>query len=140
MVWLRFGMLVAWLGIAVPGVAFALPTLAIADLTNDTGDPTFDAAGKGVASVLITKFSRLEGIQIVERERLQEVVAEIELGKSGVVDPKTAAKAGKVVGAQYVVLGSIFSVKLPSVSVSLRVVNVETGTTSVAQQSGGADR
>ena len=120
----------------VPALAEA-PTLAIADLDNDTGDPSFDAAGPGLASILITRFARTESVRVVERARLRDVLDEIELGASGVVDPATAAEAGKLLGADYVVLGSIFTVRLPAIAVSVRVVAVETGEVVVAEQVSG---
>lgn len=110
------------------------PTIAISDLSNDTGDPSFDAAGPGLASILITRFARTESVQVVERGRLRDVLAEIELGASGAVDPATAAEAGKLLGADYVVLGSIFTVRLPSIAVSVRIVAVQTGEVVVAEQ------
>jgi len=110
------------------------PTLAIADLSNDTGDPQFDVAGPGLASILITRFARTESVRVVERGRLQDVLAEIELGGSGAIDPDTAAQAGKLLGADYVVLGSIFTVKLPSIAVSVRIVAVESGQVVVAEE------
>lgn len=109
------------------GPALARPVLAIADLENHTGDPRYDPAGPGVAALLVTRFLRTEAVTVVERERLQAIVAELELGQSGLVDPATAARAGQLVGAEYLVLGSIFSVSLPQLSVSLRVVDTSTG-------------
>ena len=110
------------------------PTLAIADLDNDTGDPSFDVAGPGLASILITRFARTESVRVVERGRLRDVLAEIELGASGALDPDTAAQAGKLLGADYVVLGSIFTVRLPSIAVSVRIVAVQTGEVVVAEE------
>jgi len=116
----------------------APPTVAIADLDNHTGDPGMDAAGAGVASVLISKFSKVGAIQVVERARLQELLAEMELAQAGVVDPSTAAEAGRMLGADYMVLGSLFSVKLPSISVSLRVVDVESGAVVASEEVTGS--
>jgi len=124
-------------GLLLGGVGAALaqtPTLAILDLTNDTGDAAFDAAGPGVAAILLTKFTRTDAVQVVERRALQAVTDEIDLGASGRVDPTTAAEAGKLLGADYVVLGSLFTVQLPSIAVSVRVVKVQTGEVIAAQE------
>lgn len=114
------------------------PTVAIADLDNHTGDASMDAAGAGVASVLISKFSKVDALQVVERARLQELLAEMDLARAGVVDPATAAEAGKVLGADYMVLGSLFSIQLPAISVSLRVVDVESGAVVAAEEVTGS--
>jgi len=110
------------------------PAVAILDLTNDTGDASFDSAGPGVAAILLTKFTRTSALRVVERSALQAIASEIDLGSSGLVDPATAAAAGKLVGADYVVAGSLFTVKLPSIAVSVRVVDVETGEVVAAEE------
>ena len=109
---------------AAPAWAQA-PTLAIADLENHTGDTSLDAAGAGVASVLISKFARVEAVQVVERARLQELIGELELVQAGVVDPATAAEAGRVLGADYMVLGSMMSVvSLGALVCTLRIASM----------------
>lgn len=110
------------------------PTIAILDLDNATGDPAFDAAGPGVAAILLTKFTRTEAVRVVERKALIAITDELDLGASGRVDPATAAEAGRLLGADFVVLGSLFTVKLPSISVSVRVVRVQTGEVIVAEE------
>ncbi|MCO4746502.1 MAG: hypothetical protein KC912_17020 [Proteobacteria bacterium] len=107
--------------------AFGAPKLAIAAIDNHTGDATLDGAGHGVAAVLTSKFTKVEAVDVVERERLASLVQEIELGASGLVDPSTAAEAGRILGADYMVFGSLVSARLPALSVTLWVVDVETG-------------
>lgn len=121
--------------LALVQAAFAAaPTVAIADLANDTGDARFDAAGPGVAALLITRFARTDAVRVVERERLQEVLAELDLSKSGLVDPNAAVKAGRLLGARYVVTGSLFTVQLPTLAVSVRVIDTETGQVVAAEE------
>ena len=65
----------------------------------------------GMAAVIGDFFGRMlfksEGITLLERERLEEIGSEINLGMSGLVDNKTAARVGKIAGCQYMLLGSI---------------------------------
>jgi TolB-like protein len=112
----------------------APPTLAIADLRNDTGEAAYDAAGPGVASLLLTRFARTGAVRVVERSQLQAVLGELALSRSSAFDADTAVKAGKLVGAQYIVLGSLFAVKLPQLSASVRVVDIETGEVVAAEE------
>lgn len=107
--------------------ALAAPRVAVLDLDNRTGDASLDGAGAGVAGILVAKLVRVDTLEVVERERLADVLGEIALGKSGAVDATTAAKAGKLLGASHFVAGEIVSVKLPAVALALRVVEVETG-------------
>ncbi len=81
---------------------------------------------KGLAQMLVSDLSGLAGIRVVERERLEEVLAELELQESRKVDQRTAAKIGKLLGAKYLVLGSYFEL-LGTLRADARVVEVETG-------------
>ena len=119
--------------------AFAgAPTLAVLDLDNHTGDPSFDAAGPGVAQVLVSKFARVDEVTVVERARVAAVMDELKLQKSKAIDDKSAVAVGKLLGAKYLVMGQIFSVKLPNIVISLRIVDVETGQVVVAKDVTGA--
>jgi TolB-like protein len=81
---------------------------------------------KGLAQMLVSDLSGLAGIRVVERERLEAVLSELELQKSRKIDPTTAAKIGKLLGAKYLVLGSYFEL-LGTLRTDARVVEVETG-------------
>lgn len=118
----------------VPAVAAAVPALAVLDLDNQTGDRSLDGAGAGVAGVLVAKLTRTDAVTVVERRKLHAVLDEIALGASGAVDPDTAAEAGRLIGADYVVTGAVASVRLPSVGVSVQVVDVDTGEVLVADE------
>ncbi len=100
-------------------------SLAITYFTNNTGDAAFDPLGRGLADMLITDLSHVETIQVVERQRLNEVLSEIELGASKFIDPKTAAKMGKGLGARYIVTGAFISID-PALRIDGRVVEVST--------------
>src|SRR2546422_11482680 len=70
----------------------------------DRGD--FDALQKGIAGMLIWELAANPAARVVEREEIQKLIEEQNLGASGRVDAQTAAKIGKLVGARYVVLGT----------------------------------
>ncbi len=80
---------------------------------------------KGLAQMLITDLQGQPGVTLVERERLEEVLAELKLQHSKVVDPATAAKLAKLLGAQYLILGRI-SDFMGKLRIDARVVHVET--------------
>lgn len=92
-----------------------------------------DTLGAGVSSVLVTKLSHLDALQVVERSRLEAVLTEQHLQQSGVVDPASAVAVGKVLGADYMVFGSLISAQLPAIAVSVRVVDVQTGQVVVGE-------
>ena len=65
----------------------------------------------GMAAVIGDFFGSIlfksKGIQLVERERLEEIGSEIRMGMSGIVSDNMAAKVGKLAGCQYMLMGSI---------------------------------
>jgi len=89
------------------------------------GKEDFDALQKGIAGMLISELAQNPAARVVEREEIQKLVEEQNLGASGRVDPQTAAKIGKLVGAKYVVLGSFIDF-YGDFRVDARLVNVET--------------
>ena len=50
--------------------------------------------------MLITDLSNVKSIQIVEREKLESLLKEIELGEGKFIDPNTAQKLGKGLGGR----------------------------------------
>jgi hypothetical protein len=66
----------------------------------------FEALTVGMQQLLITEFAINDALRVVERGRINDLLAEMELGASGTVDAGTAAEVGRLVGAKYMVFGS----------------------------------
>jgi len=101
-------------------------TLAVLYFDYGGKDAALEPLRQGLAQMLISDLTSLEGVKVVERERLQEVLKEQQLGTSGKLDPRTAARIGKLLGARYLVLGSYFDA-LGTFRADARLVDVETG-------------
>jgi len=89
------------------------------------GKEDFDALERGIAGMMISELSQNPAARVVERQEIQRLVDEQNLGAQGRVDPQTAAKVGKLVGARYVVLGTFVDF-YGDFRVDLRLVNTET--------------
>ncbi len=63
----------------------------------------FDALERGLAAMLISELSANPQARLVDREQVQRLIEEQNLGASGRVDAQTAARIGKLVGAKYVI-------------------------------------
>jgi TolB-like protein len=85
----------------------------------------FDALEVGIAGMLISELSANPAARVVERETLQRLLDEQNLGASGRADPQTAARIGKLVGARYVVMGNFIDF-YGDFRLDLRLVSVET--------------
>lgn len=101
-------------------------TVAVLYFDNATGSADYDAIGRGIAAMLITDLSAVPQLRLVERDRLQAVLTEQQMQRSPLFDPATAVRAGKLLGAQYLLTGSVSAVQ-PTMRIDTRVVSVESG-------------
>ena len=100
---------------------------------SETGDiATKNGMGTLVSAELVTRFRRDHGMLVVERTRLDQVLKEFELGQSGLLDPESAPKLGKMVDAEAIVIGSVSDAGA-EVKVNAQLVDVATGVTLVAE-------
>lgn len=104
------------------------PTVAILYFDYDGTDADLVPLRKGLAQMLITDLAGREGYKVVERARLQEVLTELNLGKTQKLDPASAVKVGKLLQAKYLVAGGYFSM-LGNLRLDARVIEVETSNT-----------
>lgn len=121
-------------------IAFALhihaKTIAISYFDNSSGDAKYNALSKGIADMLITDLSKVKGVTIVEREKLEKLIQEIKLGQSKYFDQATAQKLGKGLGAQNILTGS-FYVLDNIIRLDARLIDVQTGGVIFAEQVSG---
>jgi TolB-like protein len=112
---------------AAPARAQDLPTVAVLDFTSfmmgDGGAAV--NLGKAITAMLVTEFSNREGIQVIERAQLNDMLREQDLVLSGRVDESSAIEIGKLLGAQYVLLGQASSI-VDNLRMDIRAVDVET--------------
>jgi hypothetical protein len=87
-------------------------TLAVLYFINHTEQPALDSLQKGLAFMLISDLSKVEGLKLVERVKLQALVEEIGLGKAGLVDPETAPRVGRLLRSAHVVGGKFNNFEL----------------------------
>jgi TolB-like protein/predicted transcriptional regulator len=111
-------------------------TIAISYFDNSSGDAKYNALSKGIADMLITDLSKIKGVTIVEREKLEKLIQEIKLGQSKYFDPTTAQKLGKGLGAQNILTGSFYILD-NTIRMDARLIDVQTGGIIFAEQVSG---
>ena len=74
------------------------------------GDPAYRAMAKGLAARVIADLSRVPGLNVLEREKVELLVGEAKLGDSGLADRNSAVRSGRLMRAEKVVVGN-FEVK-----------------------------
>ncbi len=123
----------------LPGVGFgetaeAEPvTVAIFDF--EAPSSSLREVGPQVADLLAAGLSGRPEIRLVERAELKKVIAEMGLGKTGIVAADQAAEVGKVIGARILVIGRVFTIDNELVIVA-RTIGTET-TRVFADSAGG---
>lgn len=84
------------------------PVLAVFDFTNSTSAGWwYGGVGSDLADMLTNEMASTEKFKMVERKQLGAVLSEQDLALAGAVKKGTAAKAGKLTGAQYLVTGMV---------------------------------
>ncbi len=81
--------------------------IAVLDFQNLTGREEMKFLEKAISEILITDLTLCDKITIVERSRMQDVLDEMQLALSGVIDEETAVEIGTMAGANAILVGSI---------------------------------
>lgn len=105
------------------------PTVAVLYFDNNSiGRDAADYAGmgKGVADLLITDLSAAANVRVVERERIEALLQEQNLAKQGQIDPATAVRLGRILGARHMITGGFMNAGERMV-LTARAFDVETG-------------
>ena len=85
---------------------WAKPTVAVMDFENKTPYGGW-SLGRGASDMLNTELVKIGKFRMMERDRIASVIKEQKFGASGLVDPSTAARIGKVIGVEYIITGAV---------------------------------
>jgi TolB-like protein len=110
--------------------------IAVVDFTNTSGDEEYDYLSKTIPETVITSLAESGELNIVERGRLQEALAEMQLQLTDIVDEASAVRLGRAVGANAIVVGS-FVVIGRKIRISSRLIDVETATVITGKKATG---
>jgi curli biogenesis system outer membrane secretion channel CsgG len=86
----------------------AKPRVAVLEFVDkSTHTYSWYQVGRAAQDMMVTALVKGDAFRVVDRERLQALMQEKNLSISGDVDPKTAVKVGKLLGVEYIIVGSI---------------------------------
>jgi TolB-like protein len=101
-------------------------TVAVLYFQNLTQQPELNPLQKGLTLMLMTDLSKIDTVSVVERVRLQALVEELKLGVSGLVDESTAPRVGNLLGATWLVGGSLLTGQSNPLRIKGNVLQVPT--------------
>lgn len=93
-------------------------------------DPKYEPLGRGIAELVLSDLANVDQLTVVERIRLQALRRELELSRSKYVDPDTAPRVGRLVGATRLVGGSYDVTAEKEVQVNVQVTDLRSGAAS----------
>lgn len=118
----------------------ARPGMAILDF--DVGatigqDPDdYQALRRGLAAMTISELAVNPAVRVVERTQLQQILQEQNLGTEGRVEAASIVRVGQLIGARYMVTGTIYDVR-GDFRIDARLFDVQTGQILRTQRVGG---
>ena len=101
-------------------------TVAVAPFAVDVRDTALAPLGHALADLLATDLARSGRLQLVDRLALDATLRELRLVEAGRVDPATAPRVGRVVGARRLVVGSLAQPDGRTLGIQARVADVAT--------------
>lgn len=131
--------------------------IAVVDMANNsTWSYWGPRLGQAAANELATQLVQSGKFSVIERSRLEAIMAEQRLGQSGAVDASTAAEIGQLLGVQAIVTGAITSFSIDETGggigpfqasfgeaesqLDVRLVNTTTGEIMMAAEASGKEK
>jgi curli biogenesis system outer membrane secretion channel CsgG len=129
--------------------------IGVVDFENKT---TYGAnrLGTSASDILITELAKSGKFIVVERDKMDKLMAEQKLGMTGAIDPNTAARVGKILGLNAIVTGAVSQFgeetegseylitqsksQIVKCTVDIRVVDAETGQVLYADSGSGLSK
>lgn len=81
-----------------PGSVAVLPYI-------NRGDASQALLAKGLAALIVTDLSKVPGLKVLERAKLQKLMDELSLSQSGIVEQQSALRAGRLMRAEKLLIG-----------------------------------
>jgi len=139
-------------------IAFAeKPRIAILKIEDTAGiEKRFSEQAASIEGRLMRELTQSGLYTVVEREQIDKVIDEQQFNISGVMDESAIIQLGALIGARYVVIGTItaFSIsysalttpiieiatepRTAKVGIDIRIVNIETGEVLIAESGQGS--
>jgi len=99
--------------------------VAVAGFSYSDGRDSRD--GGVVAERITTELVKLKKFKVIERKEIEKVFAELKFQRSGAITPDSAKEIGKLLGAEWMVVGTLTELPDKQLELNTRLVAVESG-------------
>jgi TolB-like protein len=111
------------------------PTVAVMDFESVGSE---EHLGKAVAEIVRTELINTGQFRVLERSQLDRALSEQTLQKSGLIDDKSVVELGKLLGANFIIIGSV--VKMGTAyTLNSRMIDMKTGEATLGRNVTGND-
>ncbi|MBC7472805.1 MAG: hypothetical protein H7263_00830 [Candidatus Sericytochromatia bacterium] len=100
--------------------------VAVLYFDNNNSSSELDPLKKGLTDMIITDLNSANSVKVIEREKLNSILNELNLEKKEVFNKNSTQKIGKLLGVEYLVMGSFFEL-LGQFRIDAKLIRVETG-------------
>jgi len=81
------------------------PAVAVMTFTNITGEPADDWIGSGIAETLTADLQKIQGLSVVGRARIFDVLKNLSSSEHGRIEDRVAIDVGRKLGAAWILVG-----------------------------------
>lgn len=127
------------IALSATGTYAQSPSVAVLDFTVNSEDPAYTHLGKGFAEFIAVELADTYGVTIIDRERRNDVLEEIEFAVSDLAADTERIRLGEMLAARYLVSGEIFDL-FGELQVTVSLTDVESGATAASKRVDGAPR
>lgn len=99
-------------------------TIAVAEFVDLNGNSS--DFGKFLAEELVTRLYKTKKLKVIERQRLDKVIAEQKLSLTDMIEASSAKRIGRILGVDAIVAGTISELG-NNFRINARIINTETG-------------
>ena len=111
------------------------PTVAVLDFESIGSEGHL---GKAVSEIMRTELINTGQFRVLERSQLDRALSEQKLQQSGIVDDKSVVELGKLLGANFIIIGSV--VKMGTAyTINSRMIDIKTGEATLGRNATGND-
>jgi curli biogenesis system outer membrane secretion channel CsgG len=85
----------------------------------------YQALRRGLSALTLAELTAQQGIRVVERAQLQQILQEQNLGREGRLDNNALVAVGRLIGARYMVTGTLIDIR-GDMRIDARIFDTET--------------